>query len=100
MAQRINYLLGHGERLMEPITGPKKTGKKEHIYSFDEARSYVSSMAIQTVKVLDELPQSACPYDEAVALVTLHPTYIAKSHYPIELFQTVVYALSEAVKER
>lgn len=89
MARKLNYLLGNGERLMESIMAPKKRGGKSHPYTFEQARENVSSMAIETVKVLDELPQSACPYDETVALVTLHPSYIAKTHYPIDLFNAV-----------
>lgn len=85
MAQKRNYLLGYGERLVAPIAPPKKRGEKSNPYTFEEARASVRSLATKASFLLDSLPQAACPDDEAVALLTLHPTYIAKSHHPSDL---------------
>jgi Subtilase family len=46
---------------------------------------YLQSTA---VKELSSLPLAVCPKDQSVALVTLHPAYLAKSYYPAELLKT------------
>jgi len=85
MRTKTNYLLGYGERLVAPITPPKKAGKKSHPYTFEEAQASVRQLATKAAFTLDSLPQKACPADEAVALLTLHPAYLAKSYYPTDL---------------
>ena len=41
-----------------------------------------------TVRDLENLPREVCPGNQTVALVTLHPTYLAKSYYPADLLRT------------
>jgi hypothetical protein len=38
---------------------------------------------------VDALPAAACPHNEAVAIVTLHPAYLAKSYFPTDLLHSV-----------
>ena len=38
---------------------------------------------------INELPSLACPRNQAVVSLTLHPEYIAKSYYPSKLFRSV-----------
>ena len=82
VAEHRNYLLGYGERLTEEVEIGSGGGTKESPYSFEEARARVTSMLESTVTALDMLPEKACPNDEAVATVTLHPEFYAKSYYP------------------
>ncbi|MFD2424865.1 hypothetical protein ACFSUI_13065 [Ralstonia solanacearum] len=42
---------------------------------------------VATNQAFAELPASACPGGLAVAMVTLHPAYIAKSYFPKHLLQ-------------
>jgi len=77
-----NYLLGYGERLIEPLEHPGGPSDKQHPYGFSDAQKYVSTQMRTVYRHLAELPEDACPGDEAVALLTLHPTYLAKSYYP------------------
>lgn len=82
MPDRSNFLLGYGERLTEPIEPTSGGGPRTLPYSFHEAHSRLSPMIQDAATELSQLPAAACPQDEAVALLTLHPQYIAKSYYP------------------
>jgi subtilisin family serine protease len=82
-----NFLLGKGEVLTEPIVLPSSFGDKKHPYTFMEARTRLTKMLQNVVTDLDALPEAACPDDYAVAAITLHPSYIAKSYFPTELLR-------------
>ena len=88
MAERSNFLIGYGERLASDMAAPLGGAPKKHPYTFTEARRRLAPKVKDTAKALDELPDEVCPRDQAVALVTLHPTYLAKSYYPAELLHT------------
>ena len=88
MAERSNFLIGYGERLASDMAAPIGGAPKKHPYSFTEARQRLAPKVKATAKALDKLPDELCPKDQAVALVTLHPTYLAKSYYPAELLKT------------
>lgn len=91
MADRTNFIIGYGERLASDLAAPVAGGPKAHPYTFAEARKRLAPMVKAAVKELAELPKEVCPKDETVALVTLHPTYLAKTYYPAELLRA--YAL-------
>ena len=78
----------YGERLASEIAAPVAGAPKRHPYTLFEARERLAPMVIETAHELDELPDEVCPADHAVALVTLHPSYLAKSYYPAELLKT------------
>ena len=82
-----NFLLGKGERLIEDIVGARGGAPKQHPYTFLEARTRLTPMLDDVVVRIDQLPQSACPDDQAVAAITLNPEYIAKSYFPDTLFK-------------
>lgn len=84
-----NFLLGKGERLTDNIVIKGGGAPKEPPYTFGEARNRLSPMVSETSSRIDELPQAACPYDEAVISLTLNPEYIAKSYFPHELMRDV-----------
>lgn len=84
-----NFLLGRGERLTDDIVIKGGGAPKEPPYTFSEARSRLSPMVTETSSRIDELPQAACPGDEAVISLTLNPEYIAKSYFPHELMRDV-----------
>ena len=84
-----NFLLGRGERLIEPVIVRPGGGPKEAPYTFAEAQTRLVPMLDRAVKNLAELPEDACPSDKAVILLTLNPEYIAKSYFPSELLYRV-----------
>ena len=87
MAERSNFLIGYGERLASDMAAPVAGAPKSHPYSFIEARQYLAPKVKDTAATLDALPDELCPKDQTVALITLHPTYLAKSYYPAELLR-------------
>ena len=91
MADRTNFIIGYGERLVSDLAAPVAGGPKAHPYTFADARKRLAPRLKATAEQIAELPTAVCPRDEAVALVTLHPTYLAKSYYPGELLRA--YAL-------
>jgi hypothetical protein len=88
MPERGNLLIGYGERLSSDLAAPVAGAPKRHPYSFAEARRRLTPKIAEAAEELDELPAEVCPRDQAVALVTLHPSYLAKSYYPGDLLRT------------
>ena len=82
-----NFILGKGEDLTTPIVLPTGFGNKKHPYTFEEAQTRLKKMLDNVVTGLDALPDIACPDDYAIATITLHPSYIAKSYFPAELLR-------------
>ena len=82
MPEKRNYLLGYGERLTAPVEITGGGGEKKPPYSFEEARTRLVPMLQSAAVSIETLPEKACPGGQAVAAVTLHPEYYAKSHYP------------------
>lgn len=87
MAEARNYLFGYGERLREPLDAPRRPMEKFHPYSIDEARKRLAPRIRAAANKAQQLPSGACPRDEAVVAVTLHPSYLAKTFFPTELFR-------------
>lgn len=85
MAEPLNYLIGRGETLISPISYRTGGGSKSHPYTFAEAVERLSPQLTTVAQSVAELPSLACPSDEAVVSVTLHPTYLAKSYHPTNL---------------
>jgi hypothetical protein len=85
MAERRNYILGKGELLAQNEKVKMGFDEGSDPYSFSEQRRYLAPQASQIAAQLSALPQVACPNDEAVAVLTLHPKYLSKSAYPGEL---------------
>ncbi|MBI2678789.1 MAG: S8 family peptidase [Candidatus Koribacter versatilis] len=80
-----NFLLGEGERLTSAVELSPSGGPKNHPYTLGEAIERLAPEATRVSTYLDGLPDKACPDNEAVAVVTLHPSYIAKSLFPAGL---------------
>lgn len=85
MARNSNPLLSQGERLAAPVEVARGGSPKDPPYALVTAKKRLSSRAQTAVKELDALPATACPGDQAVAVVTMHPRYISKSDYPADL---------------
>ncbi len=88
MATAPRYLIGKGELLTFGIDAPKKKpADKKHPYTLAEAKAFLIPQLEATNAALSQLPDNACPDDQAVARITLHPAYIAKSYFPRVLLQ-------------
>lgn len=80
-----NFLLGHGERLVEPVTLPGGGGPTELPYSEEEARLRLRPQVRDAVRQFSQLPAEACPDGQVVGVLTMHPQFIAKSYHPHQL---------------
>lgn len=89
MPRENNFLLGYGDRLTKPVIIRSGGSIKDPPYDFGTARHRVKDMLEATNKMFSELPAQACPRDQAVAKLTLHPRYISKSDFPKRLLDSV-----------
>ena len=51
-------------------------------------------MLARSVSEIDELPADACPQDQAILSLTLHPEYVAKSYFPKTLLDEIGVTVS------
>lgn len=89
MAKKVNYIIGHAEKLTDLTPPPRIDPKSEPLYTFEEAKSRLKPQLKSTSDKLQQLPDALCPRDFAVSELTLHPSYIAKGHFPKKLFKAM-----------
>jgi len=82
MGKPNNFFLGHGEALVEKIKYKKPWGPKKFPYSADQAISRLKKQLEKTTKFISKIPKKACPKDEVVSVLKIHPTFLAKSYFP------------------
>ena len=80
-----NYLLGGGERLTSAIPPIVAGRPRPSPYTPQQAAARLAPQLRGAVSQFRALPPEACPRDEAVAIVTLHPQYTSKSEFPAGL---------------
>lgn len=73
-----NYLLGRGEELTISMDHVPSFGGKINPYDLAQAKEVIGPKAAQVSQGMKSLPPLACPNDEAVAVLTLHPSYLSK----------------------
>lgn len=81
-ARENRFLLGYGERLTRRVNPPQGGRSVRPPYSPAEVITRLTPMLTNLSLRLDSLPDSACPDGEAVASVTVHPQWLAKTAYP------------------
>ncbi|WP_407471290.1 S8 family peptidase [Xanthomonas campestris] len=86
---QTNFLIGRGELLTHDIKGPKRKPGKAEVYSLQEAAGRLRPQFSETATALDTLPPEACPGDFGVARLTMNPSYIARSFFPVAMLRTV-----------
>lgn len=86
---QTNFLIGRGELLTHDIKAPRRKPGKAEVYTLEQARERLGPQFTKAANVLDEVPQQACPGDFAVARLTLNPSYIARSFFPVAMLRTV-----------
>lgn len=86
---QANFLIGRGELLTHEITGPKRKPGKSEVYTFQQAVQRLRPQFQEAAVYLDALPDNACPGDFGIARLTMNPSYIARSFFPIAMLRTV-----------
>ncbi len=85
MPENTRFLLGYGERLTGRVPAPPRGRATEPAYSFEEAVNRLTPQVENLSLELARLPTAACPENEAVGVITLHPQALAKSYHPQRL---------------
>ncbi|MEC5406608.1 S8 family peptidase [Paraburkholderia sp. MPAMCS5] len=85
---QTNFLIGRGELLTHEIKGPKRGMDKAEVYTLQQARTRLTPQFADVSASLDNLPAKACPGDLGVARLTLNPSYIARSFFPVALLRS------------
>lgn len=88
MSEDKRFLLGYGERLTGHVSAPKSGAPLGPAYSFEEAVERLRPQTEALVTDLKSLPRAACPDNEAVGTLTLHPQSLAKSYHPQKLLNS------------
>ncbi|MDR1461715.1 MAG: S8 family peptidase [Azoarcus sp.] len=86
---QTNFLIGRGELLTHDIKGPQRKPGKAEAYTFQRAALRLTPQFSETSAALDNLPLNACPGDFGVARLTMNPSYIARSFFPVAMLRTV-----------
>jgi hypothetical protein len=87
MTKKTNYLIGKAEVLAKITPPPKMKPQSRDLYTVDEVVGRLKPQLNQVTKDLSELSDDLCPRGYAVAKMTLHPSYIAKGHFPKQLLR-------------
>ena len=85
MTQNTNMLLGYGETLTTPVVLSGRGGEKKKPYTYEENKSVILEKLQNLILSIDKIPLYAKPDGKAVAKFILHPTFLAKSYFPITL---------------
>lgn len=85
MPENTRYFLGYGERLTERVPPPGGGGGSDPAYTLQEAVVRLTPMLSQVTAAFADLPDAACPDDQAIGVVTLHPQWMAKTSHPQQL---------------
>lgn len=80
-----NMLLGYGETLTGSIILNRGGGGKNKPYTYTENKPVISQQLGKLISEINEIPPSAMPEGKAVAKFVLHPTFLAKSYFPVGL---------------
>jgi hypothetical protein len=82
MPDEPRFLIGYGERLTEPVTVPTGGFEPAMPYDLETARRRLALRVLDAAERAESLPPLACPGDEVVTVLTLHPAFVAKSYFP------------------
>lgn len=82
-----NFIIGYGESLTTDVKIKSGSGPKAHPYSFAEARAKLVSDLKNVIGEIDSKQLNQCANGEIVVKFIQHPSYLAKSYYPSQLFK-------------
>lgn len=89
MADQVNWIIGQGESLVRKVEISTGGGDKAFPYEFDEAVIRLEDQIDRTLEAVNQLPRLACPGDQAVIALTLHPSFLAKTYHPTNLLRSL-----------
>lgn len=94
MKDQPRFLLGRGELLTQPVAyRPRDPGDTAEAYTLAEQRDVLGTQLRGQQVFFDRLPSAACPGDQVVSMMTLHPNAYARSRFPERLLNTAGLSL-------
>ncbi len=87
MAKKTNYLIGRAEELTKLTPPPKMNPQSRDLYTISEVVERLQPQLQKINQELLTLDGNLCPRDYAVIQMTLHPSFIAKGHFPKQLLR-------------
>ncbi|MFT2098394.1 S8 family peptidase [Marinomonas sp. 2405UD66-6] len=85
--QKTNYLIGKAEELARITPPPKMDPQSRDLYTVEEVVQRLKPQIHQVNKELSSLDSSLCPRGYSVTKMTLHPSFLAKGHFPKQLLR-------------
>ncbi|MGK0271421.1 MAG: hypothetical protein ACI88H_002080 [Cocleimonas sp.] len=89
MARKVNYLIGKAELLTNLTPPPKMTPPKGELYTLNEVVSRLKPQFESVTRDISLLDEFLSPKGYVVTKLTLHPSYIAKGHFPKKLLRSM-----------
>lgn len=86
---KTNLLIGNGKVLTNLLPKENVEGggdKSPTPYTIEEARDFLSPALRDIAEQIERLPESAKPFGEATAIITIHPAYLSKWKMPNKVF--------------
>ncbi len=82
-----NVLIANGQELIGSLSWPQGGGPKWHPYSFADAQDALRPELTAVARAARAVLKSYSPRSEITAQVVLHPTFLAKSHFPASILR-------------
>ena len=93
MTEKERFLFGRGEKLTDHIPYKGAFGVGDPPYTLQEQVERVEKMLEEVIKDIAEIPKDALADGKAVAALTLHPQYVARSGFPDNLLAEYSFRL-------
>lgn len=87
MADEPKFLLGRGETLQRDSRYRGGPNDSKPPYEWHDQAPRINRMLADQTAYFDSLPDDACPDDNVVSKITLHPQYYSRSQFPTDLLR-------------
>ncbi|MFS2113999.1 S8 family peptidase [Herbaspirillum frisingense] len=87
MAEKVNFILGRGETLAVDVKYRNRDGRSEPPYSLSAQKKHLAPLFKKQAEAMRSIPKDACPNDQAVSIIVLHPQYYSRSAFPERLLK-------------
>lgn len=77
-----NVLIANGQELIGSLSWPQGGGPKWHPYTLADVQEALHPQLMAISRTARVVPKAYSPRGEITAQVVLHPTFLAKSHFP------------------
>lgn len=82
-----NTLIANGQALIGDLAWPTGGGPKWHPYNIGQTREALHPQLTAVARAARAVPRAYAPRGEITARLTLHPTFLAKSHFPAHILR-------------